>query len=227
MFSEYGVPVIFLQSQQQADWAAVFGTWAAVLVSTAALLFSVYLFVDSKRPDLIAYVRENYDTKEMFLVLRNMGRGVAYDVELSTEKGPYWVSEPGYEGKVASSFFGKGVRMLAPGEERVTFLATESFFGKVTESGPVGIEVTWALRSGGKRRGPRSFRADADSLRCVVPDSDRQRMIRQLNLIGREINSIRLGMFGELGATGAEARKVSALEGIADAVAVPEDREME
>lgn len=225
MASGYGAPVIFLQSQQQTDWAAVFGTWAAVIVSTAALLFSVYLFVDSKRPDLIAYARENYDAEEVFLVLRNIGRGVAYDVELSTEKGPYWVSEPGYEDKVVSSFFGKGVRMLAPGEERVTFLATEGFFGKVTESGPVDIEVTWALRPGGKRRGPRSFRVDADSLRCVVPDSEGQRVIKQLDLIASEISSIRLGVFGKLGATGSEPRKASALEEIADAVAAPEDSE--
>ena len=125
MISEYGVPVIFLQ--QQTDWTVVAGTWAAAIAGIAAVIASVWIFADSKRPEIVAYITRDEDAGSVLLVVANVGGGCAYDVSLSdfdmTFVGLEGADDAKFEGHremVRESFVFKGIPMLAPGDTRCT-----------------------------------------------------------------------------------------------------------
>lgn len=118
MISEYGLPVIFLQTQQQTDWPMFAATVAASLAAFLAIAVTLYIYRDSKKPNVIVYLHTD-DPRVIFLTEKNIGGGSAYGVSVTFspalsryDSDNDAIDDPGLGGLQ--------IAMLAPGDQRTS-----------------------------------------------------------------------------------------------------------
>jgi hypothetical protein len=122
---------------------------AATVVSALAAVMSVatalFVSLSAKWPDVAAFLETDRDSGTTDLVVRNFGRGVAYDVAVSGFDMRLVQDE--LKGSVARSFAVTGVPMLVPGAERRTALFENGWAARNAPAGGVEVVVSYRRRS--------------------------------------------------------------------------------
>lgn len=167
MLSEYGIPVIFLQSQP--SFAEVASSWAQTVImavsaiaAVAAAIYAVRTYRVSRSPDVIAYLTTEDDGTALCFDVENLGAGAAYNVAFSFDK-----SVPLYDddrGALEGSFIFRGLPMLAPRARRHRFFVHTNDF--LTELGyqPLIVTVSYSDTLEGKPAKRARFVLDATTL---------------------------------------------------------------
>lgn len=119
--------IVVLQPQTSAVAdVADFATVIAMVVAVAAVVVSLFVYYHDKRPDIVAYIDANPERMSVYFVVENIGKGVAYDIEVSGFD--FEMAEQGVFREMAEkSFIAKGVPMLTPGKSRSTIISTPKY----------------------------------------------------------------------------------------------------
>lgn len=156
MFREYGVPVIFLQAQQQTDWAMLLATAFMAAAAGFSAYAAIMTYRSANSPLVIAHLAVDDDSDEFFFKVENVGKSPAYGIvmDFSEPISPF----PDEMEVLEQGFIGRGIPMLAPGDSRVTELArTKEYVNKMKDR---VITVSLTYFSGAKKRRFQKMRGD-------------------------------------------------------------------
>ena len=104
-----------------AEWAQTIISACAAAGAIAAALVTWWVYRDSKKPDVHAYLESNQERGYTLLVVENFGDGVAYDVEIDG----FDISDMPKNSLtdiLEKSFVVKGIPMLVPHAKRSTIV---------------------------------------------------------------------------------------------------------
>lgn len=104
-------------AEQASNWATVIAT----IISVASLWIAVWVNHDSKRPQIIVSFEFDSDKSVVYLVVQNLGGGVAHDVRFSGYDDKVFMDQ--FRPQVLKSFVTKGISILVPGSKRSTIVA--------------------------------------------------------------------------------------------------------
>ena len=169
MASEYGLPAILLQSQQQTDWAMFAVSLLAAIAAGAAAYVAYLAFKSSTSPDVIVYVdKAPGGSMIAYLYVENIGEAPAYDVKVSVpgDAGFKWSKSTDYE----TSFLARGIPFLPPGGVRQTHIDSFPAFVAAMGDRVVNVDVFYRRRRGGKRMSA-AFPIDGYSFNGVSLDT--------------------------------------------------------
>ena len=65
------------------DWASDWATVAAAIISAVSLWIAILVNHDAKRPQIMACLEFDSDENIVYLIVQNLGNGVAYDIHFS------------------------------------------------------------------------------------------------------------------------------------------------
>lgn len=132
MHSGYGIPVIFLQSQQQTDWPMLLATAISAIAAVIAAAIAVRTLRDSKSPNVIARIAANDDHNELFFIVENIGGGPAYDISIEASEPISPVPED--METLRLGFVGRGIPLLVAGDKRETELCEiDEYYSKMRD----------------------------------------------------------------------------------------------
>lgn len=151
MISEYGVPVIFLQAQQQTDWAMFAVSLAAAFAAMSAAVVAALSFRSSRSPDVIAYFETDIDRNCLLFVVENVGRGAAYDVNITLSRDLPANKEASR--RLGKGLLGRGIPTLVSGASRRIILSQTKQAGKMLGDDQIEAEIKF-FRSTRKFRVP-------------------------------------------------------------------------
>lgn len=104
-----------------AGIAGDIATVAAAVISAIALFVALYAGYRSELPQVVASLEFDGDRNCIYLVVQNLGKGVAYDILLSGYDDAVWMER--FRPQVSKSFVTKGIPILVPGAKRSTVVA--------------------------------------------------------------------------------------------------------
>lgn len=146
--------IIVLQPQTSAVAdVADFATVIAMMVAVAAVAASLFIYYHDKRPDVVAYIDANPEKSSVYFIVENIGKGVAYDIEVSGFD--FEMAEQGVFREMAEkSFIAKGVPMLTPGKSRSTIISTPKYVSDHLADSKSEVTIACKRKSlGGMKRG--------------------------------------------------------------------------
>lgn len=192
MISEYGVPVIFLQTQQSSGdvvlgIAQVVITAISAIAAIAASAIAWRSLRMSRDPEVVAYLHRDDDSGAVFYIVSNIGGGCAYDVR--QEGLDFGYVQPELRSKAKESFMAGPIGMMAPGELRRTVICDASFAERNLIGRKAGVRIFFKRRKNGKEF-CRSYVLDyASFANSIYPKSDAHRMAVALESIDKKIGT--------------------------------------
>lgn len=189
MFREYGVPVIFLQAQQQTDWAMILATVFMAVAAGFSAYAAIKTYRSANSPLVIAHLAVDDDSDEFFFKVENVGKSPAYGIvmDFSEPISPF----PDEMEVLEQGFIGRGIPMLAPGDSRITELArTKEYVNKMKDR---VVTVSLTYFSGAKKcrfqkmRG--DFVIDANSFIGFTVDSFEKRLAMATERIANAVSA--------------------------------------
>lgn len=103
--------------EQASNWATVIAT----VISIVSLWVAILVNHDAKKPQVIATFEFDSDKNIVYLIVQNLGDGVAYDVRFSGYDEKIFMDQ--FRPQVLKSFVTKGIPVLVPGSKRSTIVA--------------------------------------------------------------------------------------------------------
>ena len=91
-------------------------SFVSAIAAIAAVVVSIVVFADSKKPDIIAYLKFDFDHRALFFIVENVGKGVAKEITITGFDTAVVKKE--LREKFDSSFVIRGIPMLVPGDKR-------------------------------------------------------------------------------------------------------------
>lgn len=174
MLSEYGIPVIFLQSQPSfaeaaSSWAQTIIMAVSAIAAVAAAIYAARTYRVSRSPDVIAYLTTEDDGTALCFDVENLGAGAAYNVAFSFDK-----SVPLYDdrGALEGSFIFHGLPMLAPRARRHQFFVHTRDFLMELDDQPLIVTVSCSDTLEGKPTKRARFVLDATTLGSKTTEID-------------------------------------------------------
>ena len=180
--------IIVLQPQTSAVAdVADFATVVAMIVAVAAVVVSLFIYYHDKRPDVVAYIDANPEKSSVYFIVENIGKGVAYDISISSFD--FEMAEQGVFREMAEkSFIVKGVPMLTPGKSRSTIISTPKYVSDHLADSKSMVTVTCKRKSlGGIMRDQKSeFMLDYYSFSHILRvDSDAHVIAKSVEKIAK------------------------------------------
>lgn len=175
MLGEYGIPVIFLQSQPgsaevASSWAQTIIMAVSAIAAVAAAIYAARTYTTSRSPDVIAYLTTEDDGAALCFDVENLGAGAAHNVAFSFDK-----NVPLYDdnrGPLEGSFIFHGFPMLAPRARRHRFFVHTRDFLRELDDQPLIVTVSYSDTSEGKPIKKSKFVLDATTLDSKTTDID-------------------------------------------------------
>lgn len=150
----------------------------AAIGAIAAAIVTWWVYRDSRKPDVVVYLERVGANGNIHLTLKNIGSGMAYDVEIDTSALPCCPTQ--FENYLHSF---KRVSVLAPGDSRSVLAFIPGTGDKVPE-GLFCVSVSYALRAGGKAI-KRSFELEYESFASVLWTTSNETLQRKA-IVGME-----------------------------------------
>lgn len=141
MFSEYGLPVIFLQGQDHTDIAMLISSGLAALAAAGSAVAAFLSYRSAESPLVVAHLFVDDDNDEVFFKVENIGKSPAYGItiEPSDPISPF----PEEMETLGMGFIGRGIPMLAPGDKRVTEITDIDEYVKVMRGKQITVRVRY------------------------------------------------------------------------------------
>ncbi len=142
-------------------WLQTIISACAAIGAIAAAIVTWWVYYDSRRPDVVAYLERVGANGNIHLTLKNVGSAMAYDVRIDTSALP--CSPPEFE-KYLHSF--KYVSVLAPGDTRSVLAFIPGVVDHVPE-GVFDVPVSYASHAEGRVM-QRVFKLEYESFASVL-----------------------------------------------------------
>lgn len=154
--------VIVLQSNPNIwECISVIAACCAGVGAIAAFVVSFITYRRSKAPDVVAYLQTNNDAGILGFVVRNIGNGCAYDIELQGFDNA--IADSGLLAKIRETFIWNGIPMLAPAQQRDTALCKTSYALKHYTNKSCELIVSWKRKPKARRTFSAKFTIDYSS----------------------------------------------------------------
>lgn len=144
----------------------------AAVAACAAIYVALYVSYRAELPDIVAYLEHDLDKAKIDLVVANLGKGVARNVEFKGVKK--CLAQPSLQEPFSRSSVFSGIPVLVPGASRRTTLAAG---GKMTDMSDVSatVSVSYSCKRmfHGRKRESEDFFLEYKSFTgCVGTKSD-------------------------------------------------------
>lgn len=113
---------------------------AAFGAAVAALL----AYWNDKSPNVVAYLESRPNGNSVELVVKNIGKGCAYNLRMSGFD--FGMSCPELRAEAERSFIARGIPMLAPAQERRTVISTASYANDYLADSVSEVTAEWDKR---------------------------------------------------------------------------------
>lgn len=124
-----------------SDIAGLLATVAAIV----AVIVTLYVHFDAKRPYVVAYVSLDKPGGSFFVIVENFGKAVARNVSIDGFD-PDAMCEEGFRKNIRKSFLFRGVPTLVPGSNRRTMVASAKHVSENLVDVVVEVEVSYEWR---------------------------------------------------------------------------------
>lgn len=187
MISGDSAPVVFLQSQSStgAEMLGAVQTFimlASALAAGAAAWVAWRTYRAGAIPKVVAYLTSDTDVSVVYLNVKNIGGGTAYDISIEIEDGFYMDSNSNVNRILESGFIAKGIPMLVPGDSRKTYIASSRDFAQHMEHSESKAIVAFSTKPGGRKKTETCI-LDSYSFRSLYTDSFAKRAVVALEKI--------------------------------------------
>lgn len=108
---------ITVLAEQASNWATVIAT----VISVVSLWVAIWVNHDAKKPQITVSFEFDSDKNIVYLVVQNLGGGVAYDLRFSGYDESIFMDQ--FRTHVLKSFVTRGIPVLVPGSKRATIVA--------------------------------------------------------------------------------------------------------
>lgn len=173
------------------DWASDWATVAAAIISAVSLWIAILVNHDAKRPQIMACLEFDSDENIVYLIVQNLGNGVAYDIHFSAYDESIIMGQ--FRPHVLESFVAKGIPLLVPGSKRSTIVAGGRMMDEM-------LEKTSVLTVSNSERGliRKRVRVEEDFILehssfsgALYTDSETKRMRRALEKMQKDVEGLR------------------------------------
>ena len=173
------------------DWASDWATVAAAIISAVSLWIAILVNHDAKRPQIMACREFDSDENIVYLIVQNLGNGVAYDIHFSAYDESIFMDQ--FRPHVPESFVAKGIPLLVPGSKRSTIVAGGRMMDEMLEK-TSALTVSYSERGLIRKR----VRVEEDFILeyssfsgALYTDSETKRMRRALEKIQKDVEGLR------------------------------------
>ena len=156
-----------------ADWLTLGSFWVATgaaLASMAAVLISYVAMRADLDPDVVVYAKHDASRPSILtIVIENVGRGVAYDVQFSSSSpipARAFGIESGEDRPVNYMDRGPlitGIPLLAPGDRRVITWGQYGGLSDAIGRSSIAVEASYTRSLGGRRRRRKTYSLEVAS----------------------------------------------------------------
>lgn len=164
----------------------------AALAAVAGAIVSLKLYLQSKRPDVVAYLEYNPDKMAIALVVRNFGNGIAKDVRV-LNLSPSLV-KPEFRDVAMNGFVSKGIPMLIPGGSRRTIVCDTDYAKTLDDEAVESVSVSYKRKTAfGRWKTEEAGDFDLDFysfLNVIRTESDIHQMKRGIESIAKSLKAI-------------------------------------
>lgn len=174
-------------TEQASNWATVIAT----IISVVSLWLAVWVNHDAKRPQVIASLEFDGDKNIVYLVVQNLGEGVAYDIRFSGYNDAIFMDQ--YRTQVMKSFVTKGIPVLVPKSKRSTIVAAGRIMDAMQDSRS-DVVVTYFERGLMRKlkKVTETFVLDYSSFSgALYTDSEMKLIRRSLQKLEEDVKGIR------------------------------------
>lgn len=173
------------------DWASDWATVAAAIISAVSLWIAILVNHDAKRPQIMACLEFDSDENIVYLIVQNLGNGVAYDIHFSAYDESIFMDQ--FRPHVLESFVAKGIPLLVPGSKRSTIVAGGRMMDEMLEK-TSALTVSYSERGLIRKR----VRVEEDFILeyssfsgALYTDSETKRMRRALEKMQKDVEGLR------------------------------------
>ena len=173
------------------DWASDWATVAAAIISAVSLWIAILVNHDAKRPQIMAWLEFDSDENIVYLIVQNLGNGVAYDIHFSAYDESIVMDQ--FRPHVLESFVAKGIPLLVPGSKRSTIVAGGRMMDEMLEK-TSALTVSYSERGLIRKR----VRVEEDFILeyssfsgALYTDSETKRMRRALEKMQKDVEGLR------------------------------------
>lgn len=173
------------------DWASDWATVAAAIISAVSLWIAILVNHDAKRPQIMACLEFDSDENIVYLIVQNLGNGVAYDVHFSAYDESIFMDQ--FRPHVLESFVAKGIPLPVPGSKRSTIVAGGRMMDEMLEK-TSALTVSYSERGLIRKR----VRVEEDFILeyssfsgALYTDSETKRMRRALEKMQKDVEGLR------------------------------------
>ena len=173
------------------DWASDWATVAAAIISAVSLWIAILVNHDAKRPQIMACLEFDSYESVVYLLVQNLGNGVAYDIHFSAYDESIFMDQ--FRPHVLESFVAKGIPLLVPGSKRSTIVAGGRMMGEMLEK-TSALTVSYSERGLIRKR----IRVEEDFILeyssfsgALYTDSETKRMRRALEKMQQDVEGLR------------------------------------
>lgn len=164
----------------------------AALAAVAGSIVSLKLYLESKKPDVVAYLECDPDKMAISLVVRNFGNGIAKDVRVQN-LSPSLV-KPELRDVAMNGFVSKGVPMLIPGGSRKTIVCDTGYAKTLDDEAVESVSVSYKRKTAfGRWKTEEAGDFDLDFysfLNAVRAESDIHQMKKSIESIAKSLKAI-------------------------------------
>lgn len=119
--------------------------FVAALAAVAGTLVSLRLYLESRKPDVVAYLECDHEKTAISLVVRNFGNGIAKDVRI--QKLSASLVKPEFQSIVMNGFISKGIPMLIPGGSRRTVVCDTGYAKTLGDETVESVSVSYKRKT--------------------------------------------------------------------------------
>lgn len=117
----------------------------AALAAIAAIIVSIGLYLENRKPDIMAYLEHDSDKTTISLIVRNFGNGIARDIRASNLNAE--IIQPELRTAIMNGFVSKGVPMLVPGDSRKTIICTAMYANTQNKDEKTSIALSYKRKT--------------------------------------------------------------------------------
>lgn len=178
---------VSMLGDRASDWATV----AATIISAVSLWIAILVNHDAKRPQIMACLEFDSDENIVYLIVQNLGNGVAYDIHFSAYDESIFMDQ--FRPHVLESFVAKGIPLLVPGSKRSTIVAGGRMMDEMLEK-TSALTVSYSERGLIRKR----VRVEEDFILeyssfsgALYTDSETKRVRRALEKMQEDVEGLR------------------------------------
>lgn len=178
---------VSMLGDRASDWATV----AATIISAVSLWIAILVNHDAKRPQIMACLEFDSDENIVYLIVQNLGNGVAYDIHFSAYDESIFMDQ--FRPHVLESFVAKGIPLLVPGSKRSTIVTGGRMMDEMLEK-TSALTVSYSERGLIRKR----VRVEEDFILeyssfsgALYTDSETKRVRRALEKMQEDVEGLR------------------------------------